>query len=531
MPKKLITEDFILRAIAVHGSRYDYSKVSYFNAETKICIVCPIHGEFYQIPIMHLYGHGCKYCANEALKKPGYSVDEFISKALKIHGLFYDYSKIVYKNTRTKVCIKCPQHGEFYQKPNSHLKGQGCKQCGRKKISPAAFMERAHFLHDNKYTYDISNYKNTRSKIRIICPDHGEFFQSVNSHLKGHGCTFCRNMKFSILYASNTESFIKKAIKIHGEGKYDYSRVNYKSADDKVCIICPIHGEFYQESNKHLRGSGCKKCAVNNQTTTVKEFIEKANRIHGLGRYDYSRIKSLKNNKEKICIICPKHGEFWQTSGAHTLGTGCRRCASEKLSQDRAMPQEEFINRANKFHKNRFDYSKINYINSITKVCIICPIHGEFYQNPHTHLRTRGCPQCKYSLGERAIIDWFNKQGIEFEHFYKFPDLVSSNGNPLEFDFRTKYARHLIEFDGEQHYRPVRFNSISEERALKQFKKVQYYDSLKNQYCIKNNIPLLRISYKEFNDIPEILNEKILGIGSYFQKHDSPKYFVNELQG
>jgi hypothetical protein len=262
---------------------------------------------------------------------------------------------------------------------------------------------------------------------------------------------------------------------------------------------------------------------------SLQEFIEKANKTHGLGRYDYSKTTILKNNREKVCVICPKHGEFWQISGAHVIGGGCRKCASEKLSKNRSMSQEEFINRANKIHNGKFDYSKVVYVNSIKKVCIICPSHGEFYQKPAVHLQTRGCPQCKYSLGERAIISWLTKQGVDFDHFYSFPDLMSPNRIPLEFDFCIKNPIFLIEFDGEQHFRPVRFNSISEEQAIQKFKKVQYYDSLKDQYCIKNDIPLLRINHREFKDIPEILEEKILGIDSYFQKHGNFKLTVNEL--
>jgi len=207
---------------------------------------------------------------------------------------------------------------------------------------------------------------------------------------------------------------------------------------------------------------------------SFQEFIERANKTHGLGKYDYSKITCFKNSKEKVCIVCPKHGEFWQIAGAHTIGIGCRRCASEKLAKDRAMSQEEFINRANKIHNGKFDYSKVVYVNSIKKVCIICPSHGEFYQKPAIHLKTRGCPQCRYSLGERAIISWLTKQSIEFDHFYSFPDLMSPNKTPLEFDFCIKTPIFLIEFDGEQHFRPVRFNSISEEQALQKFKKVLY---------------------------------------------------------
>jgi lactam utilization protein B len=124
-------------------------------------------------------------------------------------------------------------------------------------------------------------------------------------------------------------------------------------------------------------------------------------------------------------------------------------------------------------------------------------------------MRSSGCPWCRHSIGERIILDWFKKRNIEIEHHFSYPDLLGLGGRPLEFDFRIKRANSLIEYDGEQHFRPVRFNGISEEKAKEQFKKLQYHDTLKNQYCIEKNIPLLRINYKEFNNIPEILTNSL----------------------
>jgi len=525
MPQRLTTSEFIRRAINVHGSLYDYSKVSYLNAETKVCIICSKHGKFYQIPITHLYGHGCKLCADEFLRKPGLSLEDFISKAIKVHGFLYDYSKVEYKNTRTKICIICPQHGEFHQKPNNHLNGQGCKLCDNQRLSPDQFISKATFMHNDRYTYDMSGYKNTKGKVCIICPEHGPFFQNAENHLRGHGCPACKKIKMKktqFFSSFNTDIFIEKAQLIHGKDKYDYSKSYYKLAKEKITIICKIHGEFQQEPYKHLRGNGCKKCAVARQTLSLVEFIKKANIAHGIGKYDYSKIKELKNGKEKICIVCPRHGESWQISWNHLQGIGCPRCGFEKLSRDRAMTQEEFIRRADKIHGNKYDYSKVKYVNSITNICIICPIHGKFYQEPGSHLKTRGCPHCKYSLGERAIIRWLERCNIDFEHFYTFPDLLSTKGTPLEFDFYVKHVKILIEYDGEHHFRPVRFNSISEEKAFEKFKKVRYHDYLKNQYCINNKIPLLRIKYKEFDFISNILDEKI-------QSGTSNKLFINEM--
>lgn len=129
--KRLTTEEFIKKAKEVHGDKYDYSKVEYVNAKLKVCIICPIHGEFWQTPSNHLDGKGCIKCGGNC--KIGR--ESFIEKSMKIHKNRYDYSKVTYVNISTKVCIICPIHGEFWQKPSNHLLGRGCPECDRDSIS------------------------------------------------------------------------------------------------------------------------------------------------------------------------------------------------------------------------------------------------------------------------------------------------------------------------------------------------------------------------------------------------------------
>lgn len=127
----MTTEEFIKRAKKIHNNKYDYSKVEYKNRKTKVCIICPQHGEFWQTPDNHLEGKGCKYCSHQSFK---HTKETFIEKARQIHGDKYDYSKVEYKNIRTKVCIICSKHGEFWQKPDGHLRGIGCTFCKESKL-------------------------------------------------------------------------------------------------------------------------------------------------------------------------------------------------------------------------------------------------------------------------------------------------------------------------------------------------------------------------------------------------------------
>lgn len=122
---KYTTNTWIERAILLNGGDYDYSKVEYIGYKEKVCIICPIHGEFWQRPVSHLEGHGCPKCAGNNR----HTKTTFISDAITVHGNKYDYSKVDYKNNATHVAILCPEHKEFYQTPNMHLRGRGCPYC------------------------------------------------------------------------------------------------------------------------------------------------------------------------------------------------------------------------------------------------------------------------------------------------------------------------------------------------------------------------------------------------------------------
>lgn len=132
------------------------------------------------------------------------------------------------------------------------------------------------------------------------------------------------------------EQFIKKAIKKHN-GFYDYSLVKYINATTKIQIICPKHGIFEQQPNNHLFGQRCIKCMGDNvrkaRKFTKEQWIEKFKKVHG-DRYDYSKVKDFNGSgtltKNKIIIICKKHGEFLQTPNSHLNRKNCPYCNISK---------------------------------------------------------------------------------------------------------------------------------------------------------------------------------------------------------
>lgn len=255
--KKELGLYFIKMAVEKWGNRYGYSKVTYVNNSTKVILQCKEHGDFEQTPSNHLTGYNCPKCAGNHTP----STEEFIKIARGIHQDKYDYSSVHYKSSQEKVKIICKVHGLFEQTPSNHLSGQGCPKChlDSRRLSLEEFVQRAEEIHDNKYDYSSVNYKNSSEKVEIICPIHGIFHQTPDSHLRGGGCVQCYHDSLKL----TTEEFIEKAQNLHGD-KYDYSLVNYSVNKKKVTIICPIHGPFDQAPSIHLGLSGCPSCAGKN---------------------------------------------------------------------------------------------------------------------------------------------------------------------------------------------------------------------------------------------------------------------------
>ncbi len=189
----------------------------------------------------------------------------------------------------------------------------------------------------------------------------------------------------------NTESFIAKSLKVHGN-KYDYSKSTYVKAKEKVEIICKEHGSFLMTPNNHHSGKGCPKCGdiqcSLKQRKTLEEFISKASEVH-CGKYDYSFVEYI-NDKTHVTIVCPIHGKFTQVAGAHALGrAGCPKCPSNALKTT-----EQFVKECREKHGDFFDYSLTDYITKKIKVKITCPVHGVIEMLPDGHLKGYGCKRC-----------------------------------------------------------------------------------------------------------------------------------------
>jgi hypothetical protein len=384
---------------------------------------------------------GFKNCHTCSSNKTRRSTEEFINLSKRIHGEKYDYNLVEYTNKRTKIKIFCKACNElFLQRPCSHLKGGGCNTCAinQKKDDTNSFVMKSKAVHKNKYNYDLVQYSNSLTKVRIICKQCNNIFEQLPSdHISGHGCRKCGFDFVSNLHRSSTEEFIIKARQKHDD-RYSYDLVTYVHACEKVKIICnKCQFIFNQQPNNHLSGAGCPRCVIRSKPQTTEQFIFKANSKH-LGKYDYSLVDYV-NTESKVKIKC-------------------------------------------------------NKCNNI------------FKQSPSVHLGGSGCSKCRESKGENKVAKYLVKNNISFTPQKIFKTLKYKSY--LKPDFYLEDFNLLIEYDGEFHFKAL--IGLTPEIKQKNLEVQQQRDKIKNEWAKANNIPLLRIPYWDFDRIEELIEAFIL---------------------
>lgn len=254
-------------------SLYDFSQSKYINKRTPIEFRCLKHPEL---------GIISKLPQHLLKKKTSFCSEclrlerqqNWIDKVSRIHDNKYDYSEVEYIACQSKVKVICPTHGGYMTTPQSHERG-GCLKCSteRGRLDTNEFITRSKLIHGDVYDYSESVYTIGAAKIKIICPKHGMWEQRALSHLAGNGCGYC-NIESKLL---DLDEFIKRATIIHSN-KYNYSKVKYTGMYNKVTIICPNHGYFLMIPNRHLyQKSGCPKCRESFGELTIRGFLEDLN--------------------------------------------------------------------------------------------------------------------------------------------------------------------------------------------------------------------------------------------------------------
>lgn len=298
MGKQKTTTDFIKDAQKIHGNKYDYSKVNYKTAQEKVCMICPIHGEFWQTPNSHLNGRGCPKCGSKVAAnknrdnfkgktKHRKTKEEVLEVITKLYGDKYDLSKIEYKDTYTKICLVCPIHGEFWKTPINLIYGkQGCPKCGIEERNKAKtktqedFITMATLIHFGFYDYSKTIYEKARKNVIITCPIHGDFEQTPDNHLKGCGCPYCQssileNIVRHILNENNIEYIQRYVPKWLKTDEYHYQSLDFYIPKYNIAIEC--------QGRQHIKPSG----NFGSKTTTSEEI--------------YTKVCNLDDRKNKLC--------------------------------------------------------------------------------------------------------------------------------------------------------------------------------------------------------------------------------------
>jgi hypothetical protein len=296
------------------------------------------------------------------------------------------------------------------------------------------------------------------------------------------------------------QEFVDRSIELHGD-KYDYSLVNY--IDINTHVILSIDGITYSQSpSSHLQG----KCPENIHLSTRKskeQFIIESKQING-DKYDYSLVEYISNYK-KVILICNKCSHKFGVTPINNIfrRSECPKCSKIESKTKMSSNNSEFIQKCILLNKNiYYSFDKIEYINNKIKVIITCKKHGDFLVKPNYFLLDRGCSKCSRSKGETRVSEVLNKLNINFNVQKTFEACV--NVRKLEFDFYLPDYNVCIEFDGQQHFKPIkRFGGDVE------FKNVKKRDEIKNKYCLENNIKLIRIPYYDFNNTEEILKKEL----------------------
>jgi len=355
-----------------------------------------------------------------------------------------------------------------------------------KKLTKKEVLEQFKKVHKDKYDYSKVHYINTTTKVKIICPKHGEFMQTPIMHKSKQGCPKCSNT-----FKYNIESFLETLYYKYPEySKYDFSKFIYKNMFVKGIVICPEHGEFLRTPNDLLHTNNkCPTCFKNFQKKglnkkSIYEHIEDFKKVHS-NKYEYLFEDTLK-------IICPEHGEFIQKINSHKNGHGCPKCASNLIKAPRKIIIDHIKDFKN-VHLDKYSYI-IDFNNNLKakdKIKIICPEHGEFIQEINSHKNGHGCPRCSESKGERRVREFLESNNINYSQEVKLFD-------KYRFDFYLEELNTVIEYDGKQHFEPV--NHFG---GLEGLKKTQERDKIKEDYCLKNDIRIIRIGY--FEDVEEVL--------------------------
>lgn len=274
-------DKLIERSNIIHNYTYDYNLAKFTDFKSKNEFICKEHGIFKQSWEKHIYRkQGCRKCGliKQAIRQTK-DKDQFILDAIKTHGDTYILDEINYIKSNLNITPICKIHGIFNITANSFLMGHGCNKCGIEKRASVSrhvqsfFIKRAIKKHKGFYLYDLVEYVNSNTKVKIRCPLHGIFEQAPSNHVAGQSCPICATKRVGIEQRQTKNEFIIKAIKKHGDIN-DYDLVDYQGNKIPVNIKCKKHDFIYKaRPDNHLAGTGCPICKQSKGEKEIYDFL------------------------------------------------------------------------------------------------------------------------------------------------------------------------------------------------------------------------------------------------------------------
>lgn len=489
---KLTKEQWVARAVAKYGDKYDYSESEYLNGMAPILIRCKKHNLVFRTIAGNFINERsnthCPICYAEM------KAEQLLSTAYKNNAKDVRIAKDIIKGIKNgRLTMSGARKPNIIKAPVDYKK---------------VFLDKVKEMYGDKYDLSKTEYKTRDTKLTMICKEHGEFHITPRTLLYGshgvkpHGCPICEGIKQPV--KTNPESFKSEMKKIYGR-KLKFKIPNKITKDTQITAICKHHGEITHSVGYFKSGKGCEYCS--GKKTYWPDFIKLARKVHG-DKYDYSQTEIPKRNADKITIICPEHGQFRQFAWLHLSGSGCPECVGYPNKKTPEQRKNEFIRKAKKLYGNKYDYSEVEYVNNDTYVTIICNEHHvRFRTTPDTLLRRKGgCPMCSHSTGEAKIYGFLSNHNIKFTTQEKF-----AHNNPkckrlyLMVDFYLPVLNAVIEFNGEQHYHFIKhFHSDGftlEDQKIR--------DETLATICKERNIKLITIKWDQIDDMPEILSREL----------------------
>lgn len=361
-----LNQQTVIQKLSIKHPTLDFSESQYKNIKCRIKVRCVKHGEFDKLVSSMLYsGQGCPSCGKEC-RAAKLKHDTEIKKSLVFNQEKHDnfiavckqnlsndkvsLDKVKFFNMRDKVTVTCSDHGDVLVTAKLLYTGsQSCSKCGRirsnesRRITKEEFLRRCFNVHGNKYSIDLSTFKDTVSRLRVVCDLHGEFFPIAKHLARGQGCPVCGPSPLSHRYkltprsarrqATKVRNFIDRVKETHGD-RYDYSLTKYVNCKTKVIVICREHGAF-ESHPRHLRdGQGCPYCS--GKIICPGEFQKKIDLLYGVGLYTCN---TFEPNTATVTTKCNNCGNVWEAyRRSLQTGAGCPSCSRSLKGYDTSKP-------------------------------------------------------------------------------------------------------------------------------------------------------------------------------------------------